>query len=78
MALALLEQARRIREEARIDQVGLCGGVFQNRILTEQVVALLEAEKFQVYLSNELPCNDAALSLGQTAELAAREHDGAD
>jgi hydrogenase maturation protein HypF len=76
MALALLEQARRIRAEERIDQVGLCGGVFQNRILTEQVVALLEAEKFQVYLSNELPCNDAALSFGQAAELAAREQDG--
>jgi hydrogenase maturation protein HypF len=76
MALALLEQARRIREEARIDQVGLCGGVFQNRILTEQVVALLEADNFQVYLSNELPCNDAALSFGQAAELAAREQDG--
>ena len=77
VALALLEQACRIREEERIDQVGLCGGVFQNRILTEQVVALLEAEKFQVHLSSELPCNDAALSFGQAAELAAREHDGA-
>jgi hydrogenase maturation protein HypF len=76
MAMALLEQARRIRDEARIDQVGLCGGVFQNRILTEQVVALLEADEFQVYLSTELPCNDAALSFGQAAELAAREQDG--
>jgi hydrogenase maturation factor HypF (carbamoyltransferase family) len=39
---------------------------------------LLEAEKFQVHLSSELPCNDAALSFGQAAELAAREHGGAD
>jgi hydrogenase maturation protein HypF len=76
LAMAVLEQARRIREEAQIDQVGLCGGVFQNRILTEQVVALLEADNFQVYLSNALPCNDAALSFGQAAELAAREQDG--
>jgi hydrogenase maturation protein HypF len=78
MALAVLEQARRIREEARIDQLGLCGGVFQNRILTEQVVTLLEADNFHVYLSTELPCNDAALSFGQAAELAAREDDGAE
>ncbi len=78
MALAVLEQARRIRQEARIDQVGLCGGVFQNRILTEQVVTLLQADKFQVYLSNKLPCNDAALSFGQAAELAAREDDKED
>ncbi len=78
MAYALLEQARRIREESRIDQIGLCGGVFQNRILTEQLVALLEADDFQVYLPRELPCNDAALSFGQAAELAAREHEGTD
>jgi hydrogenase maturation protein HypF len=76
MALALLEQARRIRDTAQVNQVGLCGGVFQNRILTEQAVALLEDAGFRVYLSRELPCNDAALSFGQAAELAAREHAG--
>ena len=76
MARAVLEQARRIRDEAHVDQVGLCGGVFQNRILTEQVVDLLEDDGFRLCLSNELPCNDAALSFGQAAELAAREHAG--
>jgi hydrogenase maturation protein HypF len=76
MAFALLEQARRIRANARIDHVGLCGGVFQNRVLTEQLLALLEEDGFAVFLSKELPCNDAALSFGQAAELAAREHSG--
>jgi hydrogenase maturation protein HypF len=76
MAQVVLEQARRIREETRVDQIGLCGGVFQNRILTEQTVALLKADGFAVCLSNKLPCNDAALSFGQAAELAARESDG--
>ena len=78
MAFALLEQARRIRADAQIDQVGLCGGVFQNRILTEQAVSLLEDDGFRVYLATELPCNDAALSFGQAAELAARECAGED
>ena len=78
MAHAALEQARGIRARAQIDQVGLCGGVFQNRILTEQLVALLEDDGFRVFLSDELPCNDAALSFGQAAELAAREHAGED
>jgi len=73
MAKALLEQARRIRETQQIDHVGLSGGVFQNRVLTEQAVALLEADGFAVYCSSKLPCNDAALGLGQAAELAARE-----
>jgi hydrogenase maturation protein HypF len=76
MAFALLEQARRMRAETQIDQLGLCGGVFQNRILTEQAVTLLQDDGFRVYLGTELPCNDAALSFGQAAELAAREHAG--
>jgi len=78
LALTLLEQARRIREEAQIDQVGLCGGVFQNRVLTEQIATLLEDDGFRLCLNTELPCNDAALSFGQAAELAAREHAGED
>jgi hydrogenase maturation protein HypF len=73
MATAVLEQARRTRETQRIDQVGLTGGVFQNRVLTEQTVALLEADDFDVYFSRDFPCNDAALGLGQAAEVAARE-----
>ena len=76
MALVILDQARRIREHEDIDCVGLCGGVFQNRVLCEQAVALLEGEGFAVYLSRELPCNDAALSFGQAAEVAAREAKG--
>jgi hydrogenase maturation protein HypF len=75
MATALLEQARRVRETQRIDHVGLTGGVFQNRVLTEQTIALLEADGFEVYISSKLPCNDAALGLGQAAELAAREQE---
>jgi hydrogenase maturation protein HypF len=73
MAYALLTQARRVREDASVDQIGLTGGVFQNRVLAEQVVDLLEADAFTVVLSSEFPCNDAALSFGQAAELAARE-----
>ena len=73
MATALLEQARQVRATQHVDHVGLTGGVFQNRVLTEQAIALLEADGFDVYFGSELPCNDAALGLGQAAELAARE-----
>jgi hydrogenase maturation protein HypF len=75
MVTALLEQARQVRATQHVDHVGLTGGVFQNRVLTEQTIALLEADSFDVYFGNELPCNDAALGLGQAAELAARELD---
>ncbi len=72
MAMALLRQALAVRETHRVDQVGLCGGVFQNRVLSGQVIGLLENHGFAVYLPLELPCNDAALSFGQAAHVAAR------
>ncbi len=73
MAAVIRDQARALRECFDIAQVGLGGGVFQNRFLVEQVVAILEADGFTVCLPCALPCNDAALSFGQAAELAARE-----
>jgi hydrogenase maturation protein HypF len=73
MAGMICAQARAAREQHTVTSVGLSGGVFQNRFLTEQVRALLEADGFDVYLPLALPCNDAALSYGQAAELAARE-----
>jgi hydrogenase maturation protein HypF len=71
MAAALLAQARQARQAHAIDQVGLCGGVFQNRALTDQAVQLLRGDGFEVVLPRALPCNDAALSYGQAAEIAA-------
>jgi hydrogenase maturation protein HypF len=76
LAHVLLQQARAIRDEHSVDKVGLCGGVFQNRVLAEQAINLLRADGFRVYLPSALPCNDAALSFGQAAELAARDHRG--
>jgi hydrogenase maturation protein HypF len=45
--------------------------VFQNRILTEQVSALLTAAHFKVLLPKRLPVNDAAISYGQLVEAIA-------
>jgi len=73
LAHALHAQAQHIRDKNGVQQVGLCGGVFQNRVLTEQVIDLLIADDFKVYLPARLPCNDAALAVGQAAELAARK-----
>ncbi len=53
-------------------RVGLCGGVFQNRILTEQVQVLLTAAGFEVLIPERLPVNDAAISFGQVIEAAVR------
>jgi hydrogenase maturation protein HypF len=51
-----------------VTHIGLCGGVFQNRVLTERVIALLEADDFTVCLPETVPVNDAGISFGQIIE----------
>jgi hydrogenase expression/formation protein HypE len=48
MANALVDQALAVRKQAGFDAVGLSGGVFQNRRLTELVAARLEALNIEV------------------------------
>jgi hydrogenase maturation protein HypF len=48
--------------------VGLTGGVFQNRLLTELAAAELEGRGFRVLLPERIPCNDGGLAYGQVAE----------
>jgi len=74
LAAALLQQSQQARNEHGIRQIGLSGGVFQNRILTERACKLLENDGFRVYLSDTVPVNDAGLSYGQVVEVAMREH----
>ena len=68
MADSLLQQAIQIREDTSVNQVGLAGGVFQNRLLTETCIALLDKNGFEVTLPLMMPVNDAAISFGQIVE----------
>lgn len=68
LALALVKQANQIRAVQGVFAVGLTGGVFQNRLLTEYVKALLQEEGFIVYLPERIPGNDAGISFGQIIE----------
>ena len=70
----MLEQARAVRDEHGVSIVGLSGGVFQNRVLTDQVIELLRRDGFEALLPSMLPVNDAGLSFGQAAEMAARDN----
>jgi hydrogenase maturation protein HypF len=73
MARIVLDQAVALRQRHSFAGVGLAGGVFQNRLLTEQAARLLRFAGFEVRLHRQLPSNDAALSFGQAAEYAARD-----
>ncbi|RTR01167.1 carbamoyltransferase HypF [Halomonas nitroreducens] len=72
LAESLRHQARAAREATGIATVGLSGGVFQNRRLTERAAAGLAADGFEVLLHERLPCNDAGISVGQVIEYGYR------
>jgi len=60
------------REQTGLNIIALSGGVFQNRLLLEQLVKRLEGMSFQVYVNRRVPPNDGGISLGQIAVAAAQ------
>lgn len=70
LAHAALQQARQLREQHGEFSVGLSGGVFQNRLLTERLIALLEMDGFTVRLARHAPYNDGGICYGQLVEAA--------
>nr|WP_244272310.1 carbamoyltransferase HypF [Halomonas aestuarii] len=67
----LRRQAEAARVTSGVTTLGLTGGVFQNRRLTEAAVTALTGDGFTVLLHERLPCNDAAISVGQVMEYLA-------
>jgi hydrogenase maturation protein HypF len=55
-----------------VNLVALSGGVWQNRLLVELTVPLLEQAGFEVLLHRLIPANDGGLAYGQAAVAAAR------
>src|SRR5262245_34446294 len=61
----ILEVARRIGDERELHRVALSGGVFQNRLLLNRTIRLLEAGGFEVFTHIRVPANDGGVALGQ-------------
>ena len=66
----------RIRDRRALSTVALSGGVFQNMLLLNQVVARLESRGFTVLTHSRVPCNDGGISLGQAVIAAAQGSTG--
>ena len=71
-AHAVVRMALRKRADLGFDTVALSGGVFQNRILAERVIAGLETHGLRVLLPRQLPANDGGLAFGQALVALAR------
>ncbi|HEX2319064.1 MAG TPA: carbamoyltransferase HypF [Streptosporangiaceae bacterium] len=61
-----------LRQRTSLRTVALSGGVFQNLLLLQSVVGLLESRGFTVLTHSRVPCNDGGISLGQAVVAAAR------
>jgi hydrogenase maturation protein HypF len=65
VAAMILKGCLRIREKTGVSTAALSGGVFQNRVLTDEALRLLRAAGFSVYCNLAVPPNDGGISLGQ-------------
>ena len=61
----------RLRQQEELDVVALSGGVFQNALLTSEVIERLERDGFRVIRHKNVPPGDGGLCLGQLAIAAA-------
>jgi hydrogenase maturation protein HypF len=72
LAEVIAEQVCHIRMSNDLDAVGLAGGVFQNRRLSERVVERLGASGVAVRLAERVPAGDGGLCYGQIVEWQGR------
>ena len=71
LANTVARMAQHYVETEQIAYVGLSGGVFQNRRLTELIATKLQALGIRYRLSENIPANDGGISYGQLIEYAA-------
>lgn len=73
LSATLVREALHQGAAKRTNIVGLTGGVFQNKRLTEHVTDALRNYGFEVLLHEHIPMNDGGLSYGQIIEFSARK-----
>jgi hydrogenase maturation protein HypF len=72
LSKTIIEMVNKLSQQNSFQQVALTGGVFQNRILLEQVKSELQTSGIQVITHSQTPSNDGSISLGQAIITAAK------
>lgn len=67
LAEVVVQTCHRIRDRTGMNNVAFSGGVFVNRLLTENAIHHLDRDRFRVFRHRLVPPNDGGLSLGQLA-----------
>jgi hydrogenase maturation protein HypF len=67
LARGIADAVMVLAEQAAVDTVVFSGGVMQNQLLLEDLVACLAPTRLQLWLNRAVPPNDGGLSLGQAA-----------
>jgi len=73
LANNIVQQALMYRDNFGEFAIGLSGGVFQNKRLSESAMSQLRAQGFRVYYPQQHPVNDAGLAFGQIIETLAHD-----
>jgi hydrogenase maturation protein HypF len=56
---------KKLSEQFGLKDVALSGGTFQNQYVLSRVIAALSRDSMNVFINQNVPCNDACISLGQ-------------
>jgi len=73
LAAAFTQATFRVKKETGIGKVVLSGGVFNNNIILNHMIRLLEEKNLKVYTHTKVPTGDGGICLGQAVVAAALE-----
>ncbi|MBX3000371.1 MAG: carbamoyltransferase HypF [Caldilineaceae bacterium] len=69
---ALVDVALLVARHIGLESVVLSGGCFQNKLLTEKLIAHLRADGFHPYWQGQIPTNDGGIAVGQAAAVMSK------
>jgi hydrogenase maturation protein HypF len=72
VARLIVDSLLELSNQTGIRTVGLTGGCFQNKLLTERTVDLLEREDLKVLVHSSIPPNDGGIAVGQAIAALSR------